>query len=256
MKACFYIIIGDSHWHGCRTPEFIKSFKKFHPDIDLIIFDQSHIDTTFATDKRLNFYNSKATFAKKLYNDYDLIVNIDADHLIFDRLDEILIGDYDIAFPTNFNSWLNSSIGTNSCANTCGIFSSSTLIPYEKYIQGGLIASTSKKFWDDYEFASLNYSDLFGNKENDILNLLCHMLPYKTKVLDGHFEYTHPEFNCYYGCASLDREKQIMVLDNKLMLDGKPVKAYHFARGGCNKPHPNELFSPEVVNYIYNEIVN
>lgn len=255
MKTVFYIIIGDSHYHGCRTDEFIKSFKTFHPDIDLVVFGQKEIDETFATNPKLNFYNSKPTFAKKLYNDYDLVVNIDADHLVFERMTEILKGDYEVAIPTNYNSWLNSGIGTNTFANTCGVFSSNTLIPYEKYIQGGLIASTSKQFWDQYEYASLNYSDLFGNKENDILNLLCHMLPYNVKVLEGHFEYTHPDFNCYYGCSSLGRENQIVVNNNRLELDGKPVKAYHFARGGKNKPHPNELFSQDVVNFIYKNIV-
>jgi hypothetical protein len=81
------------------------------------------------------------------------------------------------------------------------------------------------------------------------------MLPYNVKVLEGHYEYTHPDFNCYYGCASLGRESQIVVNNDRLELDGKPVKAYHFARGGNNKPHPRELFSPEVVNFIYTNIV-
>jgi hypothetical protein len=87
MKTVFYTIIGDSHYHGCRTDEFIKSFKMFHPDIDLIVFGQKEIDETFSSNPKLNFYNSKPTFAKKLYNDYDLVVNIDSDHLILNSLD-------------------------------------------------------------------------------------------------------------------------------------------------------------------------
>ncbi len=63
------------------------------------------------------------------------------------------------------------------------------------------------------------------------------------------------DFNCYYGCASLGRESQIVVNNDRLELDGKPVKAYHFARGGITKPHPTELFSQEVVNFIYQNIV-
>lgn len=254
-KTVFFTIIGATHYHGCRTDDFIKSFKHFHPDIDLVVFKQAEIDELFSTNPKLNFYNSKATFAKKLYNQYDLVVNIDADHLILGRLSEILVGDYDVAIPTNFNSWLNSGIGTTSFANTCGVFSSNQLIPFEKYIQGGLIASTSKLFWDQYEHASLNYSDLFGNKENDILNILCHMLPYNVKVLEGHWEYTHPDFECYYGCSSLARESQIVVNNGGLELDGKPVKAYHFARGGVNKPHPSELFTSSVVEFIYKNVL-
>jgi hypothetical protein len=255
MKTVFYTIIGDSHYHGCRTDEFIKSFKRWHPDIDLVVFGQKEINETFATNPKLNFYNAKPTFAKKLYNDYELVVNIDSDFLIFERLTEILEGDYDVAAGANYNAWLNSGIGTNTFANTCGVFSSNVLIPYELYLQGGLVASTSKVFWDQYEYASLNYSDVFGNKENDILNILSYMLPYNVKVLDGHYDYRHEEFKCYYNCASLGREDSIIVNNDRLELDGKPVKAYHFARGGSNKPHPKELFRPDVVDFIYKNIV-
>jgi hypothetical protein len=255
MKTVFYTIIGDSHYKGCRTDEFISSFKNFHPDIDLVVFGEQEIRETFATDSRLNFYNSKATFAKKLYNDYDLVVNIDADHLIFDRLDEILLGDYDVAIPSNYNVWLNSGLGTNTFATGVGVFSSDELIPFHQYIQGGLIASTSKLFWDQYENASLKFSDRFGNKENDILNIICHFLPYKLKVLEGHFEFENENFSCWYGCSSLGREGEFVVSDNKIRLDNKIVKAYHFARGGSVKPHPTELFSNEVCNFIYGNIV-
>jgi hypothetical protein len=261
MKTVFFTIIGDSHYAGCRTDEFIKSFKHFHPDIDLVLFRQNDIDETFSKDSRINFYNSKATFAKKLYNDYELVVNIDADHLILGPLNEILEGNYDVSIPANYNALVNCGIGTNTYAFNpyvdadLNVFSKNTLIPFEKYIQGGLIASTSKLFWDQYEYASLNYSHLFGNKENDVLNILCHMLPYDIKVLEGHWEYTNSDFNCYYGCSSLGRENQIVVNNGKLELDGKPVKAYHFARGGNNKPHPTELFTTEVVDFIYKNIL-
>ena len=255
MKTVFYTIISDSHYEGCRTDEFIKSFKHFHPDIDFIAFKQTEIDQVFKTDNRLNFYNSKATFAKRLYNDYNLVVNIDADHLILDRMDEILKGDYDVAIPTNYNTWLNSGISVNSFENNNRVFSTNILIPHVKYIQGGLIASTSKLFWDQYEHASLNYSNAFGNKENDILNLICHLLPYNTKVLEGHWEYTNPKFECYYGCSSLGREKQMIVNNNRIELDNKPVKAYHFARAGNNKPHPTQLFQQSVVDFIYKNII-
>jgi hypothetical protein len=269
MKTAFYTIISDSHYHGCRTDEFIKSFKKFHPDIDLFVFGQKQINETFNTNTKLNFHNSKAAFAKKIYNDYDLVVNIDADHLILGSLTEILQGDYDVAVPSNYNVSINSSIVVNSVSSVAGIFQSNNLIPFWKYIQGGLIASTSKNFWDVYEYASLNYSSLFGNRENDILNILCYMLPYNVKILEGHFEYrdefekvpfymgnyAHSNFTCYYGCASLGRENQMVVKNNAIELDGKPVKAYHFAHAGIQKTHPNQLFSKNVVDFIYQTIL-
>ena len=44
-EIVFYTIVGDSHYHGCRTDEFIESFKLFHPDIDLIVFRFSVISS-------------------------------------------------------------------------------------------------------------------------------------------------------------------------------------------------------------------
>jgi hypothetical protein len=263
MKAVFFTIISDSHYHGCRTDDFIKSFKKFHPDVDLVVFGQSDIDEMFRTRPELNFYNSKASFAKKLYNDYDIVVNIDADHLIFARLDEILDGDYEVAAPTNYNSWINCSLDTLTlCRGTVvppSILSRSntdtTLVPENRYFQGGLIASTSKLFWDQYENACIKYSHYFGHYENDVLNILCHMLPFNVKVLEGDFEYTNPNFTCYYGCSSLGRENQVVVNNDRLELDGRHFKAYHFARGGSNKPTVGQLFSREVDEFVKRTIL-
>jgi hypothetical protein len=254
MRTVFYTIISDSHYHGCRTDDFIKSFKKFHPDIDLVVFRQKEIDETFGSNPKLNFYNSKASFAKKLYNDYDLVVNIDADHLIFDRLDEILIGDYDVAAPANYNCWLNTGIGTNTFGNN-DIFSRGELVSHVNYLQGGLIASTSRKFWDEYEYMCLKASTLFGNKENDILNLIHLLLPYNFKVLDGDYDYRSENFKCYYGCASLGRENQVKLENDKLILDNKVMKAYHFARAGIEKIHPRQLFSSQVCDFIDSQIL-
>jgi hypothetical protein len=263
-KTVFFTIISDSHYHGCRTDDFIKSFKKFHPDVDLVVFGQDDIDEMFASRPELNFYNSKASFAKKLYNDYDLVVNIDADHLIFGRLDEILEGDYDVAAPTNFNVYANSSLETSTLCNGYvvppSVLSSGNtdtiLVPQHKYLQAGLIASTSKLFWDQYENACIKFSHFFGHYENDVLNIICHMLPYKLKVLEGDFVFTSPNFTCYYGCASLGRENQVVVNNNRLELDGRPFKAYHFARGGSNKPLVSELFTQEVDEFVKRNVLD
>lgn len=217
----------------------------------------------FSSRPELNFYNSKASFAKKLYNDYDLVVNIDSDHLIFDRLTEILEGDYDVAIPTNYNSWINSSLSVQTlCQGRIvppSLLSSNNqdtvIAPEEKYIQGGLIASTSKLFWDQYEYACIKFSNYFGHYENDVLNIICHMLPYRIKVLEGDFDYRNPNFNCYYGCSSLGREYNVKVNEGKLELDGKPFKAYHFARGGSVKPLVGDLFSVEVDEFIKQNIL-
>jgi hypothetical protein len=254
MKTVFFTIISDSHYQGCRTDDFVKSFKKFHPDIDLILFKQDEINKTFAARPEVNFQNGKATFAKKLYNDYELVVNIDADHLVFDRLDEILVGDYDIAAPSNYNQYMNTGINFNSFWTEGN--KEYTLVPWDKYLQAGVVASPNKAFWDLFETISLKHSMGMLQRENDVLNLVAHLFPFKLKVLDGDFRYDSPDFKCFYGCSSLNQEKQCIVQNNKIMLNGKQMKLYHFAKGGINKPHPRDLFSKEVCDFIDLNIIN
>jgi hypothetical protein len=48
------------------------------------------------------------------------------------------------------------------------------------YIQGGLIASTNKNFWDEYEEMSKNLSTHLPLRENDVLNAIWYSGKYKT----------------------------------------------------------------------------
>lgn len=244
-QIVFYTIISNSHYYGCRTDEFIASFKHFHPDIRLVVFGQKEIDREFSYDSRLNFYNCKARFAKLLCDDYRLVVNIDADHIILGRLDSILDGDYDVACPANYNKMANASIKMGR----------GELVGEVEYLQGGLIASTSEEFWYRYDIASVNCSHNFVHYENDVLNVLLKMSHYHVKVLEGDLKFSSDSFHSFYGCSSLGQEKRFYVRGNEIMCGSKPVKAYHFSWGGINKRHPNDLFSKEVVDFIYSNII-
>jgi hypothetical protein len=205
----------------------------------LKIFRDEEIKKIFATDARLNFYNCKATFSQ--YVEADLKVWIDCDHLILGRMDSILANDYDVACPANYNLYQNSSL---------------TFVSEEEYIQGGIIASGNAEFWRVYEELSLGFAMNFVHKDNDILNdLICgKMNPFKFKYLDGHNDFRNQAFKEFYGCASLNQEKD-MYVHKGVKLSGKPVVAYHFAKGNKNKPHPRILFNKEVIEWI-NESIN
>lgn len=245
MKICFYTICSDSHWKGCRTDEFISSFQHFHPNIPLVVYGQKEIDEEFRLRPELTFYNCKAHFGKILAKNYDLVVNIDSDHLILGTLDSILAADYDVAAPANYNIMANASLKEVK----------GNLVSEREYFQGGLIASTSKEFWDAYDYAAVKHSSKFIHSENDVLNVLLTMNDYKVKYLDGDGFFGSPNFHSYYGCASLGKEKDMYVENGEIKLGGKPVKAYHFSWGGVNKRHPKDLFRKEVVDHIYNSIV-
>lgn len=250
MRVVFFTWITDSYKNTIVDFDgFYKSFKYFHPDIDLKVFGQDEVDKLFNEKKWLYSDNCKASFAKLLYNDYDLVVSIDSDFYIFDRLDEIIKGDYEVACCANYNKMLNTTL-EKQIVNNIEI----EHVTESKYIQGGLIASTSKKFWDDYEILSEKLSKLLPLRENDVLNILFYTGNYVTKILDGDCNYSSENFNQYYNCASLGDERNVYVKDDKLFLHNKPFKAYHVARGGCVKPRMNQLFNNDVCQWFYDKI--
>lgn len=208
MKTVFFTVVDDRVYYPGGTHIMVNSFRRYHPDIDLVVYRQDMIDKIFK-EKNINFYQAKPTFAKLLTKKYDLIVNIDCDHVITGRLDAILKGDYDVACPWNFNDYENASFDN---------------ITESMYLQAGIVASTSKKFWNRWE--EMNKDAMkYLRKENDILNLLVYndMPELKVKILDREYG--------YYGCKSLGRELEFYIENDKLMCRGEQIFAYHFARG-------------------------
>jgi hypothetical protein len=220
--------VSDEYYYQAGTPILINSFKYFHPDIPLVVFRQDTIDKVFA-EKGINFYNAKPTFAKLLTDKYDLIANIDCDHIITARLDAILEGDYDVACPINLNDFENTSVEN---------------VTEEMFLQGGLVASTNKKFWDVWEERNKEAMS-YKCKENDIMNLTIYntMPELKLKILDKDYG--------YYGCKSLNRESEFYLEGKKVMCRGEQVFAYHHAKGGIEKLNFDQMpFSYEVKQYF------
>ena len=255
MNICFFTIIDTELQKGLPNSRnldfvgFMNSFKRFHSDIPMIVFNENDMML-----RGVNWYNAKATFGKMLSETYDLVVNIDADTYIFDRLDEIIEGGYDIACPANFNQTDN-LVGIKVSSGITGEASKNWLVSEVEFLQGGLIASTSKQFWEHYEHASKKYYDKFHCYENDILNLVAYLYPYKVKVLDGDCDYRKPEHNCWYGCSIINKESKAYIENSKIMLEGKPIKAYHFAFGSAKRRY-DEIFNEDVSNFIKTNIIS
>lgn len=209
MRKCAFIPVDDKLYYSEGTHIAVNSFKRFHPDIDLIVFRQDVIDRLFK-EKGINWYQAKPYFAELLFDDYDLICNLDADHVFTGRLSRIFDDtDYDVACPWNFNDYENASFEN---------------ITEEMYLQAGIVASTNRDFWLSWQSANERAMQ-YLRKENDILNLLVYneMPDINLRILDKESE--------YYGCKSLGREPRFYVEDDKLMCMGEQIKAYHFARG-------------------------
>lgn len=210
MKKVCFTCVEDRLYYPEGTHIFINSFRRFHPDIDLVVFRSDVVDKLFK-DKGLNWYNAKPYFAQLLEDKYDLIVNMDADTVVTGRMVEVFDKvDYDVAMPWNLNDYENASFED---------------ITAEMYLQAGLVASTSHKFWATWREANKDAMK-YIRKENDIVNLVIYkqMPELKLKILDKEKD--------YYGCKSLGREKEFYIKDDKLMCRDEQVLAYHFARGG------------------------
>lgn len=208
-KVCF-TAVDDKLYYPEGTHIFINSFKRFHPDIDLVVFRQDTVDKLFK-ENGINWYQAKPYFAELLMDDYDLVVNMDADHVVTGRMTEVFDKeDYDVGFPWNFNDYENASFEN---------------ITEEMYLQAGMCASRNKDFW--YKWQSMNYFEAmkYIRKENDIVNLLVYneMPELKLKIFDKEKD--------YYGCKSLGREPQFYIENDKLMCRNEQVLVYHFARG-------------------------
>lgn len=207
-KVCF-TAVDDRLYYPEGTHIFINSFKKFHPDIDLVVFRQDTVDKLFP-EKNINWYQAKPFFAELLIEKYDLIVNADADHVVTGRMTEVFDNvDYEVGMPTNLNDYENASFEN---------------ITEEMYLQAGMVASTRADFWLKWQEMNID-AMRYLRKENDIVNLLIYneMPELKLKIFDKEKD--------YYGCKALGREPEFYVENDKLMCRGEQVRAYHFARG-------------------------
>jgi hypothetical protein len=248
MKTCFFTILQGNYASCIEYELFEKSFKHFHPDIPLFVVGDKEIQELMNENSSLDLYKIKATAAKLFYDEYDLVVNIDADHFIFSRLDEILAGDYEVAAPSNYNNYENVSLSINSYRNN--IYN---IVPELKYVQAGLIASTSKEFWKTYERASLLHANNMTCRDNDVLNLVLQFGNFDFKLLDGGWALDDPNRKAFYGCSSLGIENECVLINNSPHLRNIPLKCYHVARGG-NKPKFNQLFNSEITKWLYGNL--
>lgn len=214
-KICFFTIADDRYYYPVGTPKLISSFRKFHRDLDLIVFRQDMIDKIFSETK-VNFYNAKPTFAKLLEPYYEKVVNIDADTIILGRLDEVIDGDWEVGAVWNKNDYEDATIEG---------------VTAEMYVQAGMVGSTNKVFWDIWEMENKNAMK-YLRQENDILNKIW----YDGDKVESMKRVIWDKDKNYLGCKSLGRESEFYMEDNKVMCRKEQVKSYHWARGGQAMP--------------------
>lgn len=245
MKIAFTTNASDDKIVYFGLLKMMASFYKYHPDIPLFVFTNKDISKEIKKYPKMSWYYLNPVMCKKVAEKYDLVVHLDSDCIVTDRLTEVLEADYDVALVRN-----NSDQLTAGCGDPC---TASGQIQVLKYANCGLVASTRKDFWDDWiENNMLNYNK-FVQHEQDVMNLMLkNNDKYKVKLLDSI------EKPLYYGIANAygtktnwDSWKEIVLKDEKLYLNDKLIKVLHHAGGFVpEKLNIEELFSQEVSEHL------
>jgi hypothetical protein len=234
MKTAFitYVYGNDQKIVSYGTFKMINSFYKYHPNIPLYILTDREInkEAQAVTPMAREYFNP--LLSRTIADEYDLVVHIDTDVIVTDRLDEVLEGDYDVAVARN-----NSDQGSAGCGPPHNL---NGQVDIHKYANAGLVASTKKEFWDDWIDLNKENFNIHPMHEQDNLNILINSGKYKIKWLDA------VEKPLYYNIASaygnVERWKghplmhwesweRIELKDEKLWLDGKLIKMLHYAGG-------------------------
>jgi len=231
MKTIAFHIASDIYKN--YSDKMIRSFKHFHPDIPFKVFSQSDINEAKEKYGQTPLYG---IFGAKLANQCDLLIQIDADSIVCDRIDEVLKGDYEVAGVLN---------GSNEGFQTTGVG-----IGQVQYLNAGLVASTLKAFWTEWKEKTLKDWKKYRYGEQDIFNHIFYSGKYKTKVLDPI------EGDVYYGSSSCGQWDKTYVVSKgeKIMLNGKTVKVIHFAGQASQKKFNFVEFPPVVQGRIKNLI--
>lgn len=236
-KRVYWSIADTNHLPYFKIME--KSFRKFHPNDELILFGDKEIKDM--NDKYV-FYRATPVFTKKLMRQgYTEVCKIDADSIITGNLDSIWDGDYDVAVVNNSNPKEMESYPVT-------VWDISPLA----YVNCGFVVMKNPRFvehWNKLCFQQhfLNYQF----REQDLLNIMVHYGDYEVKKLD--------EEDSFYGLASKQYWLNIEVRGDDLVLPkgsewpdrDKYIKVIHYAGGeAADKMNYRIHFREPVIKWL------
>jgi hypothetical protein len=244
MKIVFSTYCSDNFYDHIGVKKLIASAKHFHPEIPFITMKSLEINEEIKKDPTLNFTVLNPIMSIRLAEDYDLVVHFDADSMLVDRIDELLIGDYDVAGVRN-----NNDFGTTGCHKSGMCLQG---VPVNQYLNVGLVASTRIDFWREWIDKNKLWSKNLPLHENDVMNLIFYSGKYKTKVMDPI------EGDSYWGTSTQFGEKshwdswrKIQIKQDRLYLNNKRVKILHNAGGwGLPKLQFEKLCEPDILQWL------
>jgi len=244
MNVAICTHVSDNWYYSIGTDKLRKSISHFHPEVDFYVFGTDDINAIFNSHPNFNWTTIHPAISIQLIDNYDMVVHMDADCMITGRLDELINEEnlsYDIIGVRNNNHF--GKAGKDN-AITEGY-------PMWTYLNCGLVATTSKKFLETW----IDYNLSFGNskpfQEQSVLNMMAHTEDWKLKILDPI------DSNVYYGVSNVwgtethwDSWKEISVVNDQLVLNGKVVKVLHEAGGSKPEKLNFDMFSEQTKEFL------
>jgi len=210
-----------------------NSFKYFHPEIPFVGFSGGGEEGVFGNLKPIdNRYHSRTALLQYrlvpwLLEQYDGVIALHSDVVVTDVMEEILVGDFDVAV-----SLCSTLARADFCRYNVGVWAT-TSMGYAKTL-----------------------CEMVYNLTHILDHSACHIMnhsPYKVKELDSE------NGDVYYNEDSSPFWRELRVDNNKLLIRNKTVRSLHW--GGTARHHKRGLkyscswFSQEVKEHL-NKITN
>lgn len=252
-KPVIAFIIGDDN-HKRWVDMCINSIRKFHTEEELPIkhYGQDELAKRGFFDSPQLFYKATPMFTRELIDEYDKVIQINADTIITGDLNHVLAkGDYDIGSVSNYS---------RTDFKVYGPIATAMIHPAE-YVNNGFTVVTSKAFVEHWwNLCNHPHFSRYPYREQDMLNLLFFYGGYKTKNFDDYDEKTKQSY--WQGLLWRGEGPRVELNDKqeltiKASEDGYPIKdviikAIHFA-GGAGDPTKMRyqlFFQNTVIKYM------
>lgn len=230
MKTLWYTVALDND-NLQLAEKMIASFKKFHPNIDVTIFNLEDLRNMVKIPYWDHSFRITPPIMRHVLQEYDYAVRLDADQIITGNLEHILEGDYDVAVVQNSSPY-DWETHFRSTGQRLSLYDLSPL----DYVNCGFVVMKSKRIAEHW--FNLCHQPWFINypfREQDLLNILVHYFNYKVKFLDRQ-----PD-NKWHGLVSKGYWHLIEKKGDKLILPkneewptdtDKEIVCLHCAGGG------------------------
>lgn len=214
----------------------INSFKKFHPNVPVVLFTDKDVEAITEPGKTYRMY---AMFGKELAKEYEAVLQIDSDSIVTGDLWHVF-NDKKLKLAGVLN---NNTIDPQLMIHD---------IPPQVYLNAGFIYARGERFWNWWD--SLNHRIYFNRYrfgEQDTYNMIFHYGDLGGKILDYDYRpYLHGLVHKGQWSKFELKGKEIVLPKGDVFDEDKIIKVIHWAGGQIPKMNFHTFFKPEVVTRL------